>query len=122
MRVQSRFVLANIVAVILLTGRALHSNAQLILLDQFDPNIGTLVGLGFDSPSNTVWIHGDFDSTLLQYSDTGTFISSVSRPGESANSNSRRSKKTLVSPRKPQLALLAVRRFSGVSGSTNVSC
>ena len=59
--------------------------ADLALLNQFSPGLGQLVSVGFDPSDETVWIYGNFDADLRQYSATGEFLSSIPRPGESAN-------------------------------------
>jgi hypothetical protein len=58
---------------------------NLTLLDQFDPNQGTLVGVGFDRVTDSVWIHGSSAATIRGYTRGGSFVNQVNRPGESTN-------------------------------------
>ena len=81
-RIKSAF-LATAFAVTIAAAPSLR--ADLALLDQFSPGIGQLVSVGFDPSDESVWIYGNFDADLRQYSTTGEFLSSISRPGESAN-------------------------------------
>lgn len=63
-----------------------RSQAQLVLLGQFNPaEVGGIVGAGFDGITDSVWVYGDASASIHRYTRTGTFLSSVSRPGESAN-------------------------------------
>lgn len=73
------------IAFALVTFTALSLRADLALLDQFSPGLGQLVSVGFDPSNESVWIYGNFDADLNQYSTTGEFLSSIPRPGESAN-------------------------------------
>lgn len=61
------------------------ARADFMLLGQFDSGLPTPVSLGFDPGTDRVWVYDDFASTLRSYSRTGAFLSSVARPGESAN-------------------------------------
>ncbi len=81
-RIKSAF-LATAFAVTIAAAPSLR--ADLALLDQFSPGIGQLVSVGFDPSDESVWIYGNFDADLRQYSTTGEFLSSIPRPGESAN-------------------------------------
>ena len=58
---------------------------SLVLLGSFDPGVGELVGLAYERDTDTVWIHGGGDSDIRQYSSSGVFLSSIPRPGESAD-------------------------------------
>jgi hypothetical protein len=64
---------------------AVCGQGSLSLLGQFNPGLGQLVSAGFDPSSDRVWIYSGFGSTLNSYSRTGTFQSSLNRPGEGAN-------------------------------------
>jgi Ca2+-binding RTX toxin-like protein len=59
--------------------------ADLVGLGFFNPGLGPLVGTAFDPATDSVWVYGDFDADLRRYSRTGTFLSSIPRPGEAAN-------------------------------------
>ena len=66
------------------------ARADLVLLGQFTPRVGQLrlgllVSLGFDSSTDGVWVFRQFDSTLRRYTRSGTFVSTINRPGESAD-------------------------------------
>ena len=66
------------------------ARADLVLLGQFTPRVGQfrlglLVSLGFDSSTDGVWVYRQFDSTLRRYTRSGTFVSSINRPGESTD-------------------------------------
>ncbi|MDQ3115255.1 MAG: hypothetical protein M3Q86_01365 [Verrucomicrobiota bacterium] len=61
------------------------ASADLALLDQFSPGIGQLVSIGVDPSDESVWIYGSFDADLRSYSNTGEFLTSITRPGGSAN-------------------------------------
>lgn len=62
------------------------SGAALVVLDSFDPlNAGELCGVGFDSGTGNVWVYQCSASDIQQYAATGAFVSSVTRPGGSAN-------------------------------------
>lgn len=62
------------------------ANAQLTLLDQFNPTeVGSIDGAGFDAATDQVWVYGISSDSIDSYTRTGTFVSSVNRPGESAN-------------------------------------
>src|SRR5215475_13087302 len=62
-----------------------QDRADLTVLGQFAPGQGTLVSAGFDSATDSVWIYGDFTTDLRSYSQDGSFLSSILRPGEAAN-------------------------------------
>jgi hypothetical protein len=66
-------------------GTSPTARADLELLGQFNPGIGQLVGLAFDHANGTVWVYGGSDADLRQYTLAGAFVSSVPRPGESAD-------------------------------------
>lgn len=62
------------------------SSAQITVLDTFNPSqTGGLCGLGFDPATATVWAHACSGATIDGYAADGTFLASLSRPGESAN-------------------------------------
>ena len=61
------------------------AHGQLVLLDQFAPGLGTLVGCGFDASASRVWAYGDFDATLASYTTAGTADATITRPGEAAD-------------------------------------
>jgi len=58
--------------------------AQVTALSQFSPT-GTIIGIAFDPLTDSVWIVRSFGADLRRYSRAGVFLSSVPRPGESAN-------------------------------------
>ncbi len=74
--------LAVIAITLALSSAARPASAALTLIDQFSPGIGQLVSCGFDHTANKVWVYGDFDADLRSYATTGTFASSITRPGE----------------------------------------
>ncbi len=65
---------------------ALPASAQIVVLDVFDPaQTGGLCGLGVDPTTGDVWVYQCSGATIDAYSSTGTFLTSIPRPGESAN-------------------------------------
>lgn len=64
-----------------------HSaSAQLTITGQFDPSASSdNCGLGFDSSAGEVWVYGCSGAIVQRYSAAGVPLSSVARPGESAN-------------------------------------
>lgn len=64
---------------------AVPVRADLIVLGDFSPGVGTLVSAGYSAASDSVWVYGDFNADLRNYSRSGTFLASRARPGESAN-------------------------------------
>lgn len=75
---------ATILAGSLLLG-TMPAHAELTLLGQFSPGVGTPVGCGFDRASDGVWVYGEFGTTLPRFSRGGIPLGSVGRPGASAN-------------------------------------
>ena len=70
----------------LLLPSSFTAKAELVSLGQFDPSeVGGIVGAGYDSTTNSVWVYGSFEGDINEYSPTGTFLSSISSPGEGAN-------------------------------------
>jgi uncharacterized protein YjiK len=67
----------------LIVSRPCH--AALVVLDSFNGGTGQISGLGFDRSTDTVWIYGSSDADLRQFTRTGTSLTSIARPGESAN-------------------------------------
>ncbi len=61
------------------------AQAGLTLASQFNPGIGQLVAGAFDPVNGTVWVYGGFGADLRQYTLAGAFVSSIPRPGESAD-------------------------------------
>jgi hypothetical protein len=61
------------------------ANAQLVNLGSFAPGLGTLVGVAFDASTDAVWVYPDFADELRGYTREGAFVTSLPRPGESAN-------------------------------------
>ena len=61
------------------------AGAQLSILNQFSPGLGELVSAGYDAGAGSVWIYGSFDADVRSYTPAGSFVSSVPRPGESAD-------------------------------------
>ena len=60
--------------------------AGIQVLAQFDPaNAGGLCGLGYDQTADEVWVYDCLAADIQRYSTAGAFLSSVPRPGESAN-------------------------------------
>ena len=75
-----------IIIAVLLVGRPQPAAAVLQILGQFDPaSAGGLCGGAFDPLSQRVWVHACSGADVQSYSTGGTFVSSVARPGESAN-------------------------------------
>jgi hypothetical protein len=63
-----------------------QARAALTTLSQFDPSgASDLCGIATDGETGAVWVHGCFAVDIQRYSDTGTFLSAVPRPGESVN-------------------------------------
>lgn len=62
------------------------ASAQLAITGQFDPSASSdNCGLGVDSSTGEVWVYGCSGSIIQRYSAAGAPLSSVARPGESAN-------------------------------------
>jgi len=59
--------------------------AQPVLLDQFDPGLGTLVASAFDYSTDRVWVYNGFGTLLNSYTRAGAVLASVPRPGEAAD-------------------------------------
>lgn len=75
----------TLLAVGVCTGPEL-AHAQLVIGTQFDPTgVSDSCGLGFDSGTNEIWVHGCFGADIQRYSTAGTFLGAVARGGESAN-------------------------------------
>lgn len=71
---------------LLLLGTSGESRATLTLLNQFNPaNESDICGLAFDPTASNVWLYGCSAADVQRYSTAGAFLSSVPRPGESAN-------------------------------------
>lgn len=62
-----------------------HARADLVIKSQFNPGQGTLVGIGFDTASDSLWVYDSSGSQLLNYSRSGSLLGGIARPGESAN-------------------------------------
>ncbi len=58
--------------------------AQVTVVSQFNAS-GSVVGLGYDATTDTVWVYPSFGAVLQRYSTTGTLLGTVPRPGEGAN-------------------------------------
>jgi hypothetical protein len=62
------------------------ASAQIVTLNFFNPpEVGGLCGLGFDTVTDDVWVYECSGASLHRYAADGTFLSSIARPGESAN-------------------------------------
>jgi hypothetical protein len=59
--------------------------ADVVMLDQFAPGVGQLVSCGFDPAAERVWVYDSFGTVISSYDTSGAFVSSIPRPGESAN-------------------------------------
>ncbi len=60
--------------------------ADLTVIDEFDPSMATtLCGVAFDHATGNVWVYNCFSADVQSYSSGGIFLSSVTRPGDSAN-------------------------------------
>ena len=78
--------------VVLWTAFACHAagvtqpeDLDLVVLKQFNPGLGTLVGLSYDPGQKRVWAYGDFDAGLQSFAISGKAKLSLPRPGEAAN-------------------------------------
>ena len=70
----------------LLFAAALPLSAQLTILSQFDPsNTGGTCGIAYNSPAGEIMVIGCSASTIDRYAEDGTFISSATMVGGSAN-------------------------------------
>jgi len=78
------FVLASLLLTLAPVGSA-QEGPMPFVINQFDPDIGTLVSVGFDSATDRVWLYNSVGDFLMSYSATGTFLSSIDRPGEAGN-------------------------------------
>lgn len=47
------------------------SSAQLTIIEQFDTNVGTLVGLAFGQSRGRVWLYAGFAASLLRHTRSG---------------------------------------------------
>ncbi len=71
---------------VVLTAAVHTASAQVVELSQFNPSGASgLCGIGFDETNDGVWVYGCSAADVQQYSTAGTFVTSVTRPGESAN-------------------------------------
>jgi hypothetical protein len=62
------------------------ARAQLSVFDSFNPSqAGGLCSLAHDFQSGTIWVYDCSASDFQQYSEDGSFVKSLPRPGESAN-------------------------------------
>lgn len=50
------------------------------LLDSFNPGVGQLVAVGFDTTSDTLYVYPAFGADILQLDTSGTVLNSVARP------------------------------------------
>ncbi|MBW2269244.1 MAG: hypothetical protein JRH16_11755 [Deltaproteobacteria bacterium] len=67
-------------------GGAHAASAQIVELSQFNPSgAAGLCGTGFDQTNDGVWVYDCSAADVQRYATDGTFLSSVSRPGEAAN-------------------------------------
>ncbi|MGE3821832.1 MAG: hypothetical protein AB7I30_20655 [Isosphaeraceae bacterium] len=62
-----------------------HARADLVIKSQFNPGQGTLVSMGFDVASDSLWIYDSSGAQLRNHSRSGVFLGGIARPGESAN-------------------------------------
>lgn len=73
------------VVLVLVLGASDSARASLTASTTFNPgSAGSLCGIGSD-PTGDVWVYACSGADLQRYSPAGTFVSSVARPGESAN-------------------------------------
>jgi hypothetical protein len=68
---------------ILLSATSVHGALE--LLGTFATGLNTPVGIAYDQISDAVWVYRDSGADIRQYSPSGMFLSSVPRPGESAD-------------------------------------
>ena len=52
---------------------------------EFDPGLGVLNGIAFDSSTGLIYLHGTFDTTLEIYSEYGHHVGSIPDPGQNGN-------------------------------------
>lgn len=79
--------LKNLVAVPLLACAAMWAapaRAQLVVLAEYAPGLGGLVGLGFDHTRGHLWLYSSFGTELRGFSSGGD-LAAIPRPGEPAN-------------------------------------
>lgn len=62
-----------------------YSSAQVFLENSFAAGLGTLNGIGFDSDTNTIYVHASFSSTIEMFDITGTNVGSFPDPGQNGN-------------------------------------
>lgn len=87
-RPRSRLARAGILGLLVTAttlGPAQRTSAYPPLLGSFDPDLGTLVGIGFDDVADTVFIYPDFDASIHEYMTNGTPVDTIPRPGASSN-------------------------------------
>jgi len=78
-----RLIPVVVLTVALAPGPAL---AVLTTLSQFDPSqTAGLCGIATHEPTGDVWAHACSGANIERYSSSGTYLSAVPRPGESAN-------------------------------------
>ncbi|HYE96556.1 MAG TPA: T9SS type A sorting domain-containing protein [Rubricoccaceae bacterium] len=63
----------------------LSASAQITVLGSFDPDAGSLCGIGRDPDTGNLWVYPCSGAILSAFSPEGTPVGSVPRPGESAN-------------------------------------
>lgn len=72
--------LVALVALLVANQKAIAALAE---ISSFDPaGVGSIVGLGYDQTTDTVWVRGNAAATLRQYSRTGSFLRAIDSPGE----------------------------------------
>lgn len=80
-----RSVCAAVAGVGALIAMASVASAQLTVIEQFDVNVGTIVGAGFDQTRGRVWLYDNFGTIVRAYTRGGVNVGSVPRGGEGAD-------------------------------------
>lgn len=55
------------------------------LIGSFDTGVGSLVGVAVDGQRDSVLVYGAFAETILEYSQTGSLLGEILRPGPASN-------------------------------------
>jgi len=82
---RARFTLA-LGLVLAAAGLTLPASAQITVLNSFNPaEVSSLCSVAAGQTAETVWVYGCGGDQIYGYAPDGTFLTSIARPGESAN-------------------------------------
>jgi len=75
-----------LLAALLCFGFCLKTNAQITLLDSFDPSAtGSICGIAYNPETSSLWIYGCSFVTIENYDKSGTLLNTFDSPGGAAN-------------------------------------